>query len=87
MVEEHGGLAEILKYHVVSGVMTAKELTALGSVVSVNGQRLNIDSQPGFHVNGAEVIQSDISASNGIIHVIDRVILPDEGRDSNRTGS
>lgn len=70
-------LVKILTYHVVPGKVTSTDLKS-GAVKSVEGGSINvkIDSASGVMVNEAKVVQPDIQASNGVIHVIDKVILP-----------
>jgi uncharacterized surface protein with fasciclin (FAS1) repeats len=69
-------LTRILKYHVVSGKLSQKDLAELGTVNSVEGSPIKIGSADGFEVKNATVLAADIEADNGVIHVIDTVILP-----------
>ncbi|MUH00198.1 fasciclin domain-containing protein [Scytonema sp. UIC 10036] len=69
-------LTKILKYHVVSGSVQSGDLKS-GEVKSVEGGAINVKVEQGVvMVNEAKVVQPDVKASNGIIHVIDNVILP-----------
>ena len=70
-------LVKILTYHVVPGKVTSSDLKS-GAVKSVEGGSINVKVDPtnGVMVNEAKVVQPDIQASNGVIHVIDKVILP-----------
>ncbi|MBE7380003.1 MAG: fasciclin domain-containing protein [Leptolyngbya sp. SIO1E4] len=68
-------LATVLTYHVVPGSIRSTDLSA-GSVDSVAEIPLDIAVSPGVTVNSANVVEADIEASNGIIHVIDQVLLP-----------
>jgi uncharacterized surface protein with fasciclin (FAS1) repeats len=68
-------LVKILTYHVVSGAVLEADVTA-GEVPTVEGQSITITTDMGVQVNGANVVATDILASNGVIHVIDAVILP-----------
>jgi uncharacterized surface protein with fasciclin (FAS1) repeats len=69
-------LKAILTYHVVSGTVLAKDVKT-GSVPTVNGQSLAVVAgSSGVTVNGAKVTAVDVAASNGVIHVIDTVLLP-----------
>ena len=68
-------LVKILTYHVVSGTVLAADVTA-GDVPTVEGRNITITTDMGVKVNGANVVTTDIIASNGVIHVIDAVILP-----------
>ncbi len=68
-------LVKILTYHVVSGTVLSSEITA-GDVATVEGQNITLATDGGVTVNGAKVLIADVLASNGVIHVIDQVILP-----------
>jgi transforming growth factor-beta-induced protein len=75
--ENKGKLAGILTYHVVSGKVFAKEVVGLKGAVTVNGQRVDIKVDGAtVMVDGAKVVMTDIQCDNGVIHVIDSVILP-----------
>ena len=69
-------LANVLTLHVVSGRASAADVVGLTSVATVQGASLDIDTSDGVSVGGAMVVQADVQASNGVIHVIDKVILP-----------
>jgi uncharacterized surface protein with fasciclin (FAS1) repeats len=70
-------LTAILTYHVVPGVVTADQVVKLHSAKTVNGKSLEIKVVGGkVMVDGAHVVATDIKASNGVIHVIDAVVLP-----------
>lgn len=70
-------LKSILLYHVVSGDVTAAKVTKMSSAKTLNGQEIKIVVQDGtVMVNDAKVIKADVAASNGVIHVIDTVLLP-----------
>jgi len=70
-------LASILTYHVVPGTVTADQVVKLTSAKTVNGKSLAIKVVDGkVMVDGAHVVATDIEASNGVIHVIDAVVLP-----------
>jgi transforming growth factor-beta-induced protein len=72
-------LKAILLYHVVSGDVTAVEVMKLSSAKTVNGQDLKLKVNDGtVMVNDAKVVKADVLASNGVIHVIDTVLLPEE---------
>jgi len=71
-------LRAILTYHVVAGEITAAEAMKLSSAKTLNGQSLAISTSDGtVMVNNAKVVKADIHASNGVIHVIDTVLLPE----------
>lgn len=70
-------LVAILTYHVVPGRVMAKDVMKLNSAKTVNGKSVTIADRSGaVMVDNAKVVQADIAASNGVIHVIDSVILP-----------
>jgi transforming growth factor-beta-induced protein len=72
-------LASILTYHVVAGKVMAADVVKLTSAKTVNGQSLTIKAdKSGVMVDNAKVIMTDIVCSNGIIHVIDTVVIPKE---------
>ena len=76
LLADKAALTKVLTYHVVSGAVMAKDVKS-GSVPTVEGQSLMLDvSSSGVKVNDANVIKTDIVASNGVIHVIDTVVLP-----------
>jgi uncharacterized surface protein with fasciclin (FAS1) repeats len=60
----------------VPGKVMAADVVKLKEAKTVQGQMIKIDTSAGVKVNGANVIKTDIVASNGVIHVIDSVILP-----------
>ncbi|MBW4575490.1 MAG: fasciclin domain-containing protein [Aphanothece sp. CMT-3BRIN-NPC111] len=68
-------LARILTYHVVPGKLMAADIAKFDSLTSVEGSPIRVDSSDGFEVKNATVLAPDIEADNGVIHVINRVIL------------
>ena len=70
-------LTAVLTYHVIPGNVKAADVAKLNKVRTVQGQSVSIDTTDGVKVDGARVIQADVVASNGVIHVIDTVIIPD----------
>jgi uncharacterized surface protein with fasciclin (FAS1) repeats len=71
-------LAAILTYHVVPGKVLAADVVKLKSATTVQGSDIAINTtDAGVTVNGANVVKTDIDCSNGVIHVIDQVILPE----------
>ena len=75
--ENKDKLIAVLTYHVVPGaVMSASLAGQRLDAATVQGQTVHIDGRNGVKVNGANVTQADIVASNGVIHVIDTVLLP-----------
>ena len=75
--ENREKLVAVLKYHVVSGKVTSDKVVSLTNATTLNGKGLRIDATSGVRVNDATVVKADIMASNGVIHVIDRVLLPE----------
>ena len=70
-------LQAILKYHVVSGELDAKHVIKTPFATTLNGQRIDIKvDDSGVKIDGARVLKTDIKCSNGVVHLIDRVILP-----------
>lgn len=75
--ENKAKLTAILTYHVVSGKVMAADVTGKkASPASVQGATLNVDGTHGVTVNGAKVVTADVGCTNGVIHVIDTVIMP-----------
>lgn len=75
--ENKSKLAAILTYHVVSGKVLAKDAMKLHSAKTVNGQELTIKTEGGtVMIDGAKVVKANILCTNGVIHVIDSVVLP-----------
>jgi len=75
--ENKDQLQAILTYHVVPGNVMASDVVNLDSAATVNGQNLSISvADSGVMVDNAKVVTTDISCSNGVIHVIDSVVLP-----------
>ena len=75
LVQNPPQLARILTSHVVACRLTQADLAKVDTVTSVEGSPISIDCTNGFEVKNATVIAADIAADNGIIHVIDNVIL------------
>jgi uncharacterized surface protein with fasciclin (FAS1) repeats len=69
-------LTKVLTYHVVAGKVMAADVVKLKEAKTVEGQSIKIDTSSGVKVDGANVVKTDVLASNGVIHVIDSVILP-----------
>ena len=76
LIADKEALTELLTYHVISGEVTAADVATLTSAETVQGSTLSIDTSNGVKVDGASVVTADIRASNGIIHVIDTVLIP-----------
>lgn len=76
--ENKAKLTAILTYHVVAGNVKAADVVKLISAKTVQGQTVAIDATDGVKINNAKVVKADIETSNGVIHVIDTVLLPKE---------
>jgi uncharacterized surface protein with fasciclin (FAS1) repeats len=76
--ENKAKLTAILTYHVVSGRVTADEVTNLESATSLQGQTLKISTSTkyGLKINESNVLTPDVQATNGVIHIIDAVLIP-----------
>lgn len=75
--ENKDQLIKVLTYHVVSGNVTSTEVVKLDSAKTVEGQSVKIAVKDGsVMIDNAKVVKADVAASNGVIHVIDTVILP-----------
>ena len=77
LLKDKAKLTAILTYHVVPGKVMAADVVKLNSAKTVQGQSIDIDTSNGVKVDGANVVKTDIVTSNGVIHVIDAVILPE----------
>jgi uncharacterized surface protein with fasciclin (FAS1) repeats len=74
--ENKDQLVAILTYHVVAGKVMSTDLSDGMKAATVNGAEITITTADGAKVNGANVVTADVEASNGVVHVIDAVILP-----------
>jgi len=75
LLADKSKLTAVLTYHVVPGSIMAKDVKA-GKVKTVQGSDLTVSTADGVKVDGAHVVKTDIVADNGVIHVIDSVVLP-----------
>ncbi|MEG3927106.1 fasciclin domain-containing protein [Microcoleus sp. D3_18a_C4] len=69
-------LTKILTYHVVSGKVMAADVVNLTSAKTVEGSEVKIDASNGVKINDSTVTTADVAADNGVIHIIDSVLLP-----------
>lgn len=69
-------LTKILTYHVVSGKVLAADVVKLTSAKTVEGSEVTIDASNGVKINDSTVTTADVAADNGVIHIIDSVLLP-----------
>lgn len=78
VLKDKAKLTSILTYHVVAGKVMAKDVAGLNgkTAKTVQGGDLKIDTTSGVKIGGATVITADVEASNGVIHVINKVLLP-----------
>lgn len=75
--ENKAELVKVLTYHVVPGRIAAADVAGkTAHVKSLQGQSLRVDGRQGVSIDNARVITADVDADNGVIHVIDRVLLP-----------
>lgn len=74
--ENKDKLVSVLTYHVVSGKVKSTDLQDDMMAETVQGEKISIDLSDGVKVNQSNVVSADIMASNGVVHVIDKVILP-----------
>lgn len=76
LLKDKEALKSILLYHVVPGTLQAKDVLAKTNLTSAEGSLIQVSTQDEARVNGTKILKTDIKADNGIIHVIDEVILP-----------
>ncbi|MCE9572824.1 MAG: fasciclin domain-containing protein [Deltaproteobacteria bacterium] len=76
LLADKAALTAVLTYHVVPGAVMAKDVATMKSAKTVQGDEVAIDTSNGVKIGGATVIKADIVASNGVIHVIDTVLMP-----------
>ncbi len=75
LLKDKAALTKVLTYHVVPGKVMAADVKA-GKVKTVQGSELTVSTMGGVKVDNADVVKTDIVTSNGVIHVIDSVVLP-----------
>lgn len=76
LLQDKQALTKVLTYHVVPGKVTAMDIKKLDTAKTAEGQSLSIDTSSGLKVGGANVVKGDIMTTNGVIHVIDTVLVP-----------
>jgi uncharacterized surface protein with fasciclin (FAS1) repeats len=74
-------LTEILKYHVVNGAVPAADVAVHKNITTLQGQNVKVDAakwhlHKNIKINDANIIKADVKADNGVIHVIDKVLMP-----------
>ncbi len=76
LLADKAKLTAVLTYHVVAGNVSSAQVAGMTEASTVQGGKLTIDASAGVRINGATVVKADILTSNGVIHVIDTVLLP-----------
>lgn len=71
-------LTKMIANHLLSGVVTTEDVAEKNQILSMVGQKIKVDTTNGIKVNDAKIVGPDIMCSNGIIHVVDHVILPED---------
>lgn len=79
--ENKGQLQSILTYHVVAGKIMSSDLKDGQMVETVQGNKIKISLSDGAMINGAKVAKADVEAENGVIHIIDAVIMPSDNEE------
>lgn len=77
LLADQNRLNDLLRYHVLRGRYTFVDLEGLSTVTTLEGSELQVDAEDGVRLDEASVVESDIEADNGIIHVLDQVMLPE----------
>jgi uncharacterized surface protein with fasciclin (FAS1) repeats len=78
LLKDKDALKKILLYHVVSGKVTSKEVVNLKKAETLSGKNINIQFTDGIvMINNSKVTTADVMASNGVIHIIDTVLIPE----------
>ncbi len=76
LLEDVPKLKKILTYHVVSGKVMAADVMKLKSAKTVEGSDVKVDASSGVKINDSTVVTPDVAADNGVIHIIDTVLMP-----------
>jgi len=76
LLADKAALKQVLLYHVVSGEVTSDAVVKLDEASTLEGESVKIDAKKGVKINDATVVQADVMANNGVIHVIDTVLIP-----------
>jgi uncharacterized surface protein with fasciclin (FAS1) repeats len=76
LLKDKVNLTKVLTYHVLTANVSAADLKMMKDFGTAQGGRITIDASKGLKINGANVVKADIPASNGVIHVIDTVLIP-----------
>jgi uncharacterized surface protein with fasciclin (FAS1) repeats len=76
LLKDKAKLTAVLTYHVLTANVSSADLKALKDFGTAQGGRVTIDASKGLKINGANVVRADVPASNGVIHVVDAVLIP-----------
>jgi uncharacterized surface protein with fasciclin (FAS1) repeats len=78
LLHHSSSMKDVLKYHIIPGAFDSKQLVKVSTLNTLLDQEVQVKYADGVLINKARIVKSDIIASNGIIHVIDRVLKPPE---------
>ena len=78
LLHHSSSMKKVLNYHIIPGVFDSKQLVKVSTLNTLLDQQIQVKYADGILINKARIVKSDIIASNGIIHVIDRVLKPPE---------
>jgi uncharacterized surface protein with fasciclin (FAS1) repeats len=76
LLKDKAKLTAVLTYHVVAGKVMAADVVKVKEAKTLQGQALAVDASNGVKINAANVVKTDIACSNGVIHVVDSVLMP-----------
>jgi uncharacterized surface protein with fasciclin (FAS1) repeats len=76
LLKDKAKLTAVLTYHVLTANVSSADLRMMKDFGTAQGGRITIDATKGLRINGANVVKADVPASNGVIHVIDTVLIP-----------
>jgi len=77
LLDDKPALTNVLTYHVVPGKLMASDVASMSSITTLQGQDLKVSMMDGeVYINNAKVVSADVAADNGVIHVIDSVLIP-----------
>jgi len=76
LLADKEALTRVLLYHVASGEVYAEDVMNMRTAKTLNGEKVKVEIEDGVTINDAKVVQADVKAQNGVIHVIDTVLIP-----------
>jgi uncharacterized surface protein with fasciclin (FAS1) repeats len=76
LLADKEALTKVLTYHVVAGKVMAADVAGLSKATTLQGSDISIDTSHGVRIDNANVVKTDIETSNGVIHVVDSVLIP-----------